>query len=796
MALVWLLVVATALEGLICLTFYRKRYAFAKRWLRSALLAGALGVVPVALLAVYVRVAPLESPFMRTQLPGSVVIDAHGVVLQRETGDGLRIPVALDEIAPVLLQATIAAEDQRFRSHGGIDPFAIGRAIIQLPFQRSGASTLTQQLARRLYIDDSTPLLERKAREALIALQLEARYSKDEILSLYLNEIYYGRGAYGVEAAARLYFGVSAAHLDLAQAAFLAGLPQRPVEMGESVDSPEVTERQRYVLRRLEDTGRISGREANAAASEKLEFVKAPSQAVAPHFVQYVMAELARIGPDLESRRGLVIETTLDSGLQSDAERQVAFQLAALEDKDVGNAAVVVLEPSSGQVLAMVGSAAFQDESASGQINMALVPRQPGSALKPFLYAVALEKGFTAASMLLDVQTNFDADGSLYQPLNYDRRFHGPVSLRVALASSLNVPAVRTLDEIGIDTFLEMAHRFGLETLTDVEVYGLALTLGGGEVTLLDLTSAYATLANEGLLHSPYAIERILDADGSILYEHTAPQPVRVLSEQHAFVLADILSDSEARELGFGYAPTLRLAYPAAVKTGTTTESRDNWTLGFTPERAVGVWVGNADNTPMRNISGIQGAGPIWHGVMEAAMTGLTSHWPEPPQGLSRVTVCAPTGLLPGPFCPTPTQEWFVARSEPVDTETYYARDASGRLVVNPPDEARSWAMAAGLELGQGAGLGGSAFLVQPGPGSVLFLSPELASQSVLLKASPPSGTQRVEFLVDGTLAAVVSPSSASTVWHLVAGPHLLEVRAVLSDGRVISATSRFEVRR
>ena len=797
MGLVWLLLVVVVLaEGLICLAFHLRRHDFAERWRRSALLAVALGVAPAVILAGFVRIAPLGSPFARTQVPGWVVLDANGVVLQRETSDGLRIPVALDEVAPVMRQATIAAEDARFRSHGGIDPLAIGRALLRLPFQRSGASTLTQQLARQLYIEDSAPLIERKAREALIAMQLDARYSKDEILALYLNETYYGRGAYGVEAAARVYFGVSAANLDIAQASFLAGLPQRPAEFGESLDTPGVIERQRYVLRRLAETGRITPLQAASSAAEPLRLVPEQAPVLAPHFVAYTMAELARLRPDLKDKPGLVIETTLDSGLQAEAQNQVAYQLAALESKDVGNAAVVVLEPSKARVLVMVGSADFSDDEASGQINMTIAPRQPGSALKPFLYASAFEHGFTAASMLLDIPSSFETEAGVYQPLNYDRRFHGPVSLRVALASSLNVPAVRTLNAIGVDALLETAQRFGIRTLTEAEVYGLALTLGGGEVSLLELTNAYATLANGGLLNEPYVIERVRDASGAIVYEHKATSPNRAISQEHAFVLADILSDGDARELGFGFAPTLRLPFRAAVKTGTTTEFRDNWTLGFSAERAVGVWVGNADNRSMRNVSGIAGAGPIWHGVMEAAMTGLTPGSPEPPEGLTRATVCLPAGLLPGPDCPSAFEEWFVTGTDPVEVETYYSRDAQGRLLIDPPNEARGWAAAAGLRLHDGIESQSAAFVVQPAGGSVLFFSPELASQSVLLRASAPPGSQRIEFLIDGSLVAAVPPADATAVWQLVAGQHVLEVRAVLASGEAIRATSRFEVRR
>ena len=796
MALIWLLLAVILLAEVAAwiATGRLRRLAPDRRLLARTLRPASLLLTPFAVLFAFAHLAPLELPYSLTDAPGWVVLDSNGVVLQRETGDGLRIPVDLDDVAPVMVQATIAAEDQRFRSHPGIDPIAIGRALINLPSERSGASTLTQQLARRLYIDESTPLLERKTREALIALQLEARYSKDEILSLYLNNVYYGRGAYGVEAAARLYFGVSAANLNLAQASFLAGLPQRPAEYGESLLTPGLADRQRYVLDRMVHTGQISRPEASLAARETLELLPEQSPVLAPHFVQYVLDELERLGPDLATARGLVIETTLDAGLQADSQQQVDYQLSLLSDKDVGNAAVVVLEPATGRILTMVGNRDFWNEAESGQVNLTLAPRQPGSALKPFLYATALERGFTAASMLLDVPSSFTSEAGLYQPLNYDRRFNGPVTLRTALASSLNVPAVRTLDALGTDAFLTTAHRFGLSTLTDAEVYGLALTLGGGEVRLLDLTNAYAALANGGQITTPYAIERIRDASGAVVYERGAASATRVIPEENAFILADILSDADARELGFGYAPVLRLPFRAAAKTGTTTEFRDNWTVGFTPQRAVGVWVGNADNTAMRNVSGIDGAAPIWRGVMEAAMSGAEPTWPQPPSTLVRIPVCLPVGLKPGPDCPAVVDEWLLPGTEPQETEDYYRRDESGLLLINPPAEARGWALAAGLPLYEGTATGPQTFVVQPASGSVLFLAPELPSQVALLRASAPAGTRLLEFFVDGELVRRAEPGEP-VPWPLEVGTHTLEVRASLLDGQVVMAQAEFEVR-
>jgi penicillin-binding protein 1C len=766
-------------------------WARRRRYLAAALLV----VAPFALLTLYARLAPFDPPQSRMAVPGQVVLDASGSVLARDGSAGFRIPVTLDQVAPVAIEATVAAEDQRFRRHPGVDPLAIARALLTRRSNPSGASTITQQLARRLYLADAGgPALVRKARESLIALQLEAHGSKDSILEAYLNTVYYGRGAYGIEAAARVYFDTSAGNLDLAQAAMLAGLPQQPSAYDPGAHVQAAKGRQRYVLGRMRESGAISRVEEEEALAAPLPVLPELAPVVAPHFVAFALDELARVRPDLAGRPGLVIETTLDGGLQDEAERSVDRRLGELQDRDAGNAAVVALGPASGAIRVMVGSADFASED-GGQVNMALAPRQPGSALKPFLYAAAMERGFTAATPLLDVPSTFQAPEGPYSPGNYDRRFHGVVPLRVALASSYNVPAVRTLDTLGIDAFLEVAHRFGLSTLTDAETYGLALTLGGGEVRLLDLVAAYGAIANEGQLARPYAVTRVRDTTGRLLYEHRPDPPRAVLSPQLAYILSNILSDPEARIPGFGQASPLDLSFRAAAKTGTTTGWRDNWTLGFTPRLAAGAWVGNTDNRPMREVSGVDGAGPIWHDVMEAA--SAASDWPARPPGLVRATVCAPTGLLPGPDCPSPVEEWFVAGTQPEATESYYLRDEHGRLAVNPPPEARAWAVEAGVLVAStpvSADPAAAVRIVAPPPGSVLFLSPELPAQEVLLAASAPPGTTDLRFLVDG--AAVGAASGAATaVWRLEPGAHVIEVHARLPGGQSVRAESRYEVR-
>ena len=758
--------------------------------LRTAIAVAAL---PLVLLA-YIYLAPFTPLEERMVLPGAVVLAADGEVIWHDGADGLRIPVDLAEVSPIMIEATIAAEDGRFWRHPGVDPLAVARAARDYRSNPSGASTITQQLARRLYLEDSgSPLVLRKAREALIALQIEAHYSKQEILGAYLNSVFYGRGAYGVEAAARVYFGVGAAKLDLAQAAFLTGLPQLPATYAEDLDAAR--ERQRYVLSRLVDRGAVLAVEAERAASAQLVLRNGIDTAVAQHAVGTVFDELARLLPERDGHDGLVVTTTLDLSLQAEAERVVRLRLAELEEHDAGNAAVVAINPANGRTLAMVGGADFEATD-GGQINMAVRPRQPGSALKPFLYAAAFERGFTPASTLLDVPATFETRSGLYTPVNYDQNFRGPTPLRVALASSLNVPAVRTLDAIGVDTFLEMAHRVGLSTLDATEAYGLAITLGAGEVTLLDLTAAYAAIANGGTLHEPYLIQRVTDASGRVLYEHQPTRPVRVLTEQHAFLAADILSDPVARAAGFGEFSVLGNPYGAAVKTGTSSDFRDNWTLGFTPDVVVGVWVGNTDDSPMTNISGVDGAAPIWRDVIEAALERAPKREFVRPPGLVQVAVCSPTGLLPGPHCPSPTLEWFVEGTEPAATEQYYSLDESGRRVIDPPIEARAWAADAGLRVAASAEAAPrSVYIVQPAPGSVFVLAPELEQQQLLLRAAVPPGATRVEFLVDGLSVGNAPGRDPSLVWQLETGAHQLEVVGHLSDGSTTSVAVDYEVR-
>jgi penicillin-binding protein 1C len=756
----------------------------------------AVGFLAVSLTA-YARFAPLDAPEWRGAVPGTVVLDARGNVLERDMSAGVRIPTTIDRVAPRMLQATISSEDRRFLQHVGVDPIAIGRALANSSAP-SGASTITQQLARRLYlVDDAAPLGVRKAHEALIALQLEANRSKAEILQLYLNDVYYGRGAYGVEAAARVYFGIGATNLDLAHAAYLAGLPQRPSAYDSVVDAA-ARARQRYVLGRMVEDGWISRAQADAAAAERIEVLPVSLPPIAHQFVAFARAELARLRPDLAGRDGLVIETTLDAGLQSESERLVRLRLETLRDRKATDAALVAIEPGTGRIIAWVGSATDGDPAHGGEIDMVRTPRQPGSALKPLLYAAAFERGYTPATPLLDVPSTFATDDGPYTPANFDRSFHGVVPLRVALASSLNVPAVRTLDAIGIDAMLEMSHRFGLATLNKVESYGLSLTLGSGEVRLVDLTNAFAAFGARGMLAEPFAIERVRDATGRIVFSRAPTAARRVLSAEHAYLVTDILSDPDARIPGFGGVTPFEVPFPAAVKTGTSTGFRDTWTVGFTPNIAIGVWVGNADGAPMLDLAGVEGAGPIWRDAMMAASLSRPMDPFVRPAGIVDATVCAPTGLLPGPDCASPTREIFAAGTVPTEREHYYLKDSDGGISIDPPIEARDWARAAGLTLrSDGASASRDALrITAPVAGTTIYFAPETASSQVIVRAVAARGIERVTFAIDGLLIGDAPGTDPWMLWPLELGAHTLRASAHLADGTIATVTSAFEVKR
>jgi len=616
--------------------------------------------------------------YQHTSAPSTKIYDRHGTLLYEITDphQGLHTPLSLEDIPQTCIEATIATEDASFYRNPGVDSWAILRALyINLKGGEvlSGGSTITQQLARNLLLspEERTEIsLTRKLREAILAWRLARTYSKDEILTLYLNETYYGNLAYGIEAASQTYFGKRAIELDLAECAMLAGLPQSPANYNPLENSEAAKARQSIVLELMAKQNYITAEEAEGAKTEKLGYAAVPFPIEAPHFVMYVRGQLERrYGLEAIYQQGLQVYTTLDLNMQNTAQRIARRHLAELAKqrdgeppKIVRNAAVVVMHPHTGEVLTMLGSPDYFDPQIDGAVNATVSTRQPGSSIKPLTYAAAFDpeiaakygyEPLTPATMMVDVRTAFvTQEGQPYVPENYDRTWRGPVLLRQSLASSYNLIAVKVLDYVGLEAMTGLARSMGITTF-DNKNFGLALTLGGGEVRLLELTGAYSAFANGGLRIEPVTITRITDHDGNPIYE--LPQNfnpgVRVMDARTAYLITDILSDNYARRSTFGAGSPLHLSRPAAAKTGTTQDWRDNWTVGYTPELAVGVWVGNADNEPMRNVSGVTGAAPIWHDLMEELLKTRPIRQFPVPDGLVEKTVCTINGLIPAsPF--------------------------------------------------------------------------------------------------------------------------------------------------
>ena len=608
---------------------------------------------------------PLPRVFQSTY-----IYDRNGVRLAEIFEEGQRTWVSLDRISPHLIDAIIATEDASFYVNPGVDARRVVGAFLQNAEAGkvvSGASTITMQLARQLFFTPEERFeqsMERKIFEALLAQELSTLYTKDEILEMYVNLVHFGRRAYGAEAAAQVFFGKPAADLTLAEATLLAGTPQKPGGYDLLEDLEPVKDRQRIVLSLMVRHGYLSEAEAASVFREqpRLNVDSERPQILAPHFVQYVTQEMNRQldGRDI-GRTGLRIFTTLDARLQEHAEKVVAEKVEVLQPRfDLSNAALVALKPGTAEILVMVGSADFADLSIDGQVNVALSPRQPGSAIKPILYATAIDDNLISpATVIWDVEAEYKlSDTERYRPRNYDEVFHGPVTVRTALANSYNVPAVKLLDAVGVERMLERAREMGIRSLTrDTAWYGLSLTLGGGEVTLLDLTDAFHTLANGGRHVQPQAILFIRGDRPEDNLELTNLSSGQVLNASTAYLITHILSDNAARAPAFGENSPLRLSRPAVAKTGTTSDFRDNWTMGYTRYLVTGVWAGNSDGRPMINASGVTGAAPIWNAFMESVLADpdllATLNAPEDeagwafprPDSVQQVTVQCPPGI-------------------------------------------------------------------------------------------------------------------------------------------------------
>lgn len=608
----------------------------------------------------------------------SIITDRNGELLFRIYDDENRTVVPLTQIPQSLIDATIAIEDQNFWDHWGFSLKGIVRALQENRSTASiqqGGSTITQQLVKnRLLTKERT--LKRKIKELILALMVENRYSKEEILAMYLNQVPYGGSAYGIEAASEQYFGKSAQELSLAEASLLAGLPAAPSTYSPFGPSPEFAfARQAEVLRRMVEDGYITQELADKVSQEQLSFRQDRIEIKAPHFVMYVKQLIAaNYGEDLISQGGLEIRTSLDLSIQNQAEKIVADEIQQLNKLKINNGASLVLNPQTGEILSMVGSANYFNFEQDGQVNVVIRPRQPGSSIKPITYSLAFQSGYSPADFIQDTPITFQVAGSPpYSPRNYDGRFRGQVSLREALASSYNVPAVKLLSELGVNNLIDQAEKLGITTWEDRARFGLSLTLGGGEVTMLDLASAYSVFANGGYKIEPVAILEIKDPNGEVLYRNNCVldqldcQTKPVLDPKVAYQITHILKDNAARTPAFGSMSSLSIPkQEVAVKTGTTNNLRDNWTIGYTSDRLVATWVGNNDNSPMSYVaSGITGASPIWNKTIRLLLDETNPHFFSIPSGVVITNICATTGTLPCAGCPSVREEVFLPDEVP-----------------------------------------------------------------------------------------------------------------------------------
>ncbi len=750
---------------------------------------------------------------------------------------GRNAVLSFDHIPQCMKDATLAVEDKNFYSNPGIDIEGILRALwidIRGGGTIAGGSTITQQVARNLLLnqDERTELsLRRKLREAVLALELTERYSKDDILALYLNQANYGGMSYGIEAASQTYFGKHASDLLLPECALLAGLPQAPGIYNPFTNPDLAIARQKVVLGLMEQAGFITHAQLLDAENAPLSYNPAPYPIEAPHFIWLVKDQLDELfaAGQLDPRQSLVVRTTLNLDDQHLAEQVVARHLAGFVPQpgaishNVNNAALVALDPHTGQILALIGSADFFDSSIDGALDMATSPRQTGSAFKPFIYAQALDPTrpdpWTAATSILDVSTTFIThNGQPYTPKDYDGQEHGPVSVRTALASSLNIPAVRTLQKVGIDNTLNLASHLGITSLGDPQDYDLSLVLGGGQISLLQLSTAYESLADGGTTVGNQAILDIRNADGDLLYTPTKTQAVQVFDPRVAWLIDDILSDDRARATGFGLNSTLKLDRTAAVKTGTTTNFHDNWTIGYTPDLLVGVWVGNSNYQAMHDVTGVTGAAPIWNETLRALLQGQPDRPFVQPDGLKQVEVCELSGLLPTPACPHTRLEWFIPGTEPTQPDTYYKQvfidPSTGSLaddstplarrepliVLDLPAEAQPWARAQGLPLLADLKSGGvvpsaqadSLTLLSPTPDTTYRIAPDFnqSAQQLSVQAAAGQGLSNLKLYVDGKVLASFSSPPYQSWWTLSPGPHQFWAEGVNTNGDIVKSES------
>jgi 1A family penicillin-binding protein len=591
---------------------------------------------------------------LSTSIPVSStkILDRHGAVLFRLFDEENRTIVPLSTVPKHVVFATIAIEDKNFYQHFGFSLSGITRAFISNLNSDStqGGSTITQQLVKNRLLNRERTLT-RKLKELLLSVSVEYHYDKNQILEMYLNQVSYGGATYGIEEAAQKYFGKSVQKLTLAEAALLAGLPQAPSVYSPFGTTPErARARQQEVLRRMAEDGYISTEQATEAAAEDLRFRDNVIDIQAPHFVMFIKSLLAeKYGTELLLQGGLEVRTTLDLELQNTTQKIITEEINSLARLKVSNGAALITNPQTGEILSMIGSKDYFDFEHDGEVNVTTRPRQPGSSIKPLTYALAFEKGFSPGTLVADTPTIYSIPGSpAYSPKNYDGKFHGTVTLREALASSYNIPAVKTLALVSVDSMIDTAQKLGVSTWDDRKRFGLSLTLGGGEILMTEMAQVYGAFANQGVVVPLNPILEISTHTGESLYHNTCAldrencNGTQVFDPRIAYMITNVLSDNNARTPAFGPLSTLVIPnQEVAVKTGTTNNLRDNWTFGYTTNRVVSVWVGNNDNTPMSYVaSGVTGASSIWNTIMRSQLSAQKPHLFDKPVGLATLSLC------------------------------------------------------------------------------------------------------------------------------------------------------------
>lgn len=664
----------------------KRSYKKFKKTRRSPIISIVSIIAGISFISLVILLKDVPSPAKLVKTPAPIstqILDRNGKLLYEVYSEYKRTPINFTDIPNYVKQGTIAIEDKNFYSHHGIDMTGVLRAAFNtLSGKRlEGGSTITQQLVKNSLLSDSNRTITRKIKEAVLSIVTEFTYSKDQILELYLNYTPYGGTSYGIETASDTYFGKKAKDLTLAESALLAGLPQSPTRYSPFGANPELAiSRQSDVLRRMVEDKYITQDQANAAKAEKLVYAKKNISLYAPHFSLMVRDALVqKYGEDRVNLGGLRVTTTLDLDLQQYFEASLAAEMKKIAKLKISNGAALVTKPNTGEIISLIGSKDYFDDSIDGQVNITTSFRQPGSSIKPINYAVALLKGWPTSLTYLDLPTCFNVSGQRqYCPKNYDNSFRGPVSMRLALASSLNIPAVKQLALNGIDSFIATASAMGISTWKDPKNYGLSLTLGGGEVTMMDMAKAFGTFANSGVTVPLITVIKVEDYTGKVL-EQIDPEnianivsvmpenwtdfwinhalttntiqptdPKVTLPQEVTFIISDILADNGARSAAFGSNSQLVIpGHTVSVKTGTTNDLKDNWTIGFTPDYLAVTWVGNNDNSSMSYVaSGVTGASPIWNNIMKRLLKDVKDKPLVKPELIKNYQVCNLTGLL------------------------------------------------------------------------------------------------------------------------------------------------------